>query len=90
MTLDITCPAGEGQHPVLSPNDLDVECRIQGRLRPAREDAPCCGNYANCTVWKHHKEIEKQVRTVAAIEGNRGNRGSHTLGSRDREQVARA
>jgi hypothetical protein len=87
MTLTITCPAGEGTHPILSPNDLDVECRIQGRLRPAREDAPCCGDYAKCPVWVRHKEINQRVRTVKAAEATRGNRTDHTLSDRDRERA---
>lgn len=62
--LRVQCPAGEERHPVLSRNELDIECRIQGDLRPARtgenqEPVICCADYAKCRVWQTHIEIER-------------------------------
>lgn len=48
---------------MLSPNALDVECRIMGNMQPARnnrtgEPAICCAEYHKCRVWRTAKEIE--------------------------------
>lgn len=68
----IQCPAGEIVHPVLSRNRADVQCRVQGGLRPAesqpdpmgaRKPAVCCSNYANCQIWRMHQEIERGPST---------------------------
>lgn len=60
---EIKCPAGQARNPVLSPNVLDVECRIMGNMQPAidREGKPvvCCANYSVCRVWQTHIEVER-------------------------------
>lgn len=63
-TLEVKCPAGQERHPVLSPNELDVECRIQGNLRPGKhrvtgEVAVCCDAYATCRIWMYHVEVTR-------------------------------
>lgn len=80
----IQCPAAQERHPVLSPNKLDIECRIAGFIQPARrrdtnvrgggEPRVCVGDYADCTIWKYHVEIE---------------RGSSTKAQRDQAMAAR-
>lgn len=86
MADEIKCPAGEPMHPVLSPNDLDVECRIQGRLRPAK-GSPCCAEYVKCSVWRAHKEQNWSARTVKVAETMRQNRSEHTLPNVEREKL---
>lgn len=77
MATAIRCPAGEAQHPVLSPNPLDVECRIAGRLQPAK-GSPCCGDYWKCGIWRKHKENDWEARTVKVSESQRA-RANHVL-----------
>lgn len=63
----IQCPAGQERHPVLSPHAMDVECRIQGNLRPAAyggKPAICCDNYADCMVWKQTQVLERGQSTL--------------------------
>lgn len=81
----VKCPAAEMQHPVLSPNKDDVECRITGRLRPARVDKGgrgkepviCCSNYADCTVWKTAKD--KSGAPIMVQEANLHQRAKHVM-----------
>src|SRR4051794_19841841 len=89
MGISPTCPAAEIVHPVLSPHADDVQCRVQGGLRPARsspdasghrEPAICCALYTRCSIWRVHKEIHEfgpstKRQRDAAISGPR----SHTL-----------
>jgi hypothetical protein len=86
----VQCPAGEDVHPILSPNDLDVECRIQGNLRPAVRSngqlAICCDHYDRCPVWREHKETNWESRTVKIDEMQRA-RSKHTLTDAERERV---
>lgn len=67
MTAQIKCPAGQEEHPVLSQNAMDVQCRIEGGLRPAefrsnatgdKEVVVCCADYWRCPIWRSHKELE--------------------------------
>jgi len=55
MAHEITCPAAAEIHPVTSPNDMDIHCRIAGHLRPA-EGSPCCGAYADCNIWRAEQD----------------------------------
>lgn len=81
----IQCPAAQERHPVLSPNKLDIECRVAGFMQPARrrdQNAPgggdpvvCCVDYARCNVWKTHVEV---IRF-----------GSSTKAQRDQASTAR-
>lgn len=84
--LQVKCPAGEEAHPVLSPNELDIECRIQGNLRPATEDGPCCGAYAECPAWIGHKQRQVENREVRVRQAMRA-RAHHVLPDRARETV---
>lgn len=76
MKTRVLCPAGEEVNPVLSPNKLDIQCRIQGGLRPARIQrahdrtiagslAICCADYADCRIWQVHQDIERAKSTKA-------------------------
>ncbi len=67
--MSIQCPAAQERHPVLSPNGLDVECRIAGFMQPARrrntnvpgggEPVVCCSEYSRCRVWMTHVEVTR-------------------------------
>jgi hypothetical protein len=59
---DLKCPGGEIVHPVLSPNPADVQCRIEGGLRPAQR-SPCCNDYTRCSIWRYHVEIDRGPST---------------------------
>lgn len=73
---------------MLSPNLLDVECRIQGNLRPENGKIPCCGDYAKCSVWRSHKKMLGEIRTAAIGRELTDNRSRHVLSSTpDREKV---
>ena len=84
--LDIKCPAGEDVHPILSPNPMDVQCRVQGGLRPQQDPdgspAVCCDRYDLCSIWRTHKEIECGPSTKRQRDATRSPLHSHTL-SRD-------
>jgi hypothetical protein len=83
---EVKCPAGEDVHPVLSPNTMDVQCRIQGGLRPQTDPnggpAVCCANYVDCSIWRTHKEIECAPSSKKQRDATRRPLHSHTL-SRD-------
>ena len=49
------CPGAEITHGTLSLNPWDARCRISGMIR-GTEGSPCCGDYAECPIWK----VEKQ------------------------------
>lgn len=84
MTEAILCPAAEKVHPVLSLNDLDVECRIAGTIRPAA-GSPCCGEYVDCPVWRRHKQNDWTIRTAQAQDAQRRRAQRHVLDAeRDR------
>lgn len=61
-SVDIKCPGGELVHGVLSLNDADVQCRIQGGLQPAK-GSPCCGEYTKCRIWLIQQEIDRGPST---------------------------
>lgn len=97
MKLEVLCPAGTDVHPVLSPNPMDVQCRVQGGLRPAAtRDAQgnaqrvvCCAEYTRCSIWRIHKDIvrpgvpsTKRHRDETLSEPHR-----HTLSNATRDKV---
>lgn len=91
--LDVKCPAAELVHPVLSSNESDVECRVQGNLRPSRtrpnpmqtkgKPVVCCAEYAKCPVWSAHKRQMIMDTSVRVAEMQRNVRSGHTLRSGD-------
>lgn len=89
--LEIRCPAGADVHPVLSPNPLDVVCRIQGGLRPARgpdgEAVVCCSEYTRCRIWTLHKDIENGPSTKAQRDQTRSEPHRHTLQHARRDEL---
>lgn len=53
---------------MLSRNAADVQCRVEGGLRPAQsetgplgdtEPAICCADYQRCQIWRVHKEVHE-------------------------------
>jgi hypothetical protein len=98
--IEVKCPAAELQHPVLSPNEDDIECRIQGNLRPARKrpnsmqvkgtPVVCCAAYAECKVWQAHKRQMEASRTQAVREMQRNIRAKHVVsaGGDDRDRLS--
>lgn len=87
MDNPVKCPAAEEQHPIFSPNKQDVECRIQGNLRPGELAAKhCCGDYALCPVWIAARKVRMMNREVAASAAMR-RRAQHTLDNPKREVV---
>lgn len=97
VRTEIQCPAGEIVHPVLSPNRDDVQCRIQGGLRPARtrEDAMgrsepvvCTGDYTKCRIWRTHVQIDRGPSTKKQRDQTLSNPHRHALtGRHEREKV---
>jgi hypothetical protein len=83
MNLEVLCPAGAAVHPVLSRNDMDVQCRIQGGLRPARHDdgrpVVCCSKYVDCRIWQTHKAIDGGPSTKAQRDETFALPHNHTL-----------
>lgn len=93
VSLDPKCPAAEMIHPVLSPNQDDVLCRIQGGLRPARErdgrPVVCCAAYDHCNIWRHHVEIDRGPSTKKQRDQTLSDPHQHTLsGNPVRERIS--
>lgn len=95
--VHVQCPAAEAVHPVLSRNKHDVQCRIQGGLRPARnpdpnlpgggEPAVCCGDYTKCRIWLVAYAIDHGPSTKAQRDQAVGQRHSHTMTGATRERI---
>jgi hypothetical protein len=87
--MEVTCPAAEIVHPVLSPNESDVECRIAGRLQPTRgstgKPAICCENYIDCKIWRRAAHNNWRNRTVKT-EAAQFQRANHTLSDKGHER----
>lgn len=95
MSTQIQCPAGRPEHPVLSPNPLDVQCGIEGGLRPAtmrpdstgrREPVVCCADYWRCPIWRSHKDLES-VGTAEQRAMGRAPMRRHTLTGVERDSI---
>lgn len=85
--LQVKCPAAEVQHPILSPNEDDVECRIQGNLRPGEQaKRHCCRDYATCPAWIGHRKVQMMNREVR-VAGEMRRRAPHTLQGAERQRV---
>lgn len=97
MKIEIKCPAADLVHPVLSRNPSDVQCRVQGGIRPthvreangAPTVAVCCSNYERCSIWRVHKDIirphvpsTKKMRDETLSEPQ-----AHTLRHATRDKV---
>lgn len=86
--LEAKCPAAEMQNPVLADRPA-VECRITGKLKPARKSPNpmqvkgtkqvCCADYASCPVWQAHKRAMAMDKTVAIQETQRNQRAHHVM-----------
>lgn len=91
MKPEVKCPAAEDVHPVLSPNAVDVVCRIQGGLRPASDPdgspAVCCANYAGCRIWRTAWEIDHGPSTGLQRAAVRAPLHQHTLKNATRDTV---
>lgn len=91
MKPTVLCPAGADVHPVLSPNPVDVSCRIQGGLRPAvgRDGTPvvCCADYTLCAIWRTTRDIESGPSSKAQRDATRSAPHQHTLKHAQRDTV---
>lgn len=84
--VEVKCPAAEIQHPVLSRNKDDAQCRINGHLQPAK-GSPCCGEYTRCQIWRIHTEIERGPSTQSQRDQARSGPRPHVLEGVARESI---